>query len=363
MRIALTHAFCWPEVRRGAERLVVELAGALAKHGHSVTILSSARARGRTTRDGVREIRFRRRHEFAPAAEAYFGRRLVPALAASRYDIVHSHGRRDAVASLQAARLHPNRGIVYTDVGVPLRAWLEENRHLVGDAARVAQDVDVYGCMSQHALDTLARDYGRAGTLLPGGVDTSTFVPTDVRSPHPTILFSGAIDEPRKGVATLLEALPLIAEVEPDVRLQLSGPGDATALLSAATSVARERTDLLGRGSIGDQPGRYARAWTTALPANHETFGLVLLESLSSGTPVVAADNSALPEMVTPGVTGSLCTFGDAASVAAACISSIALARRGDIADACRASAEPYDWFRGVAPICIDAYQSALEMH
>jgi phosphatidylinositol alpha-mannosyltransferase len=186
------------------------------------------------------------------------------------------------------------------------------------------------------------------------------FVPAAQRSPHPTILYSGALTEPRKGVASLLDALPLIAAHEPDVRLQLSGPGDAAALLAAAPAAARERTDVLPVGAVEDQPGRYGRAWACALPSENDTFGLVLIEALACGTPIVAADNAALPELVTPGVTGALCRHGDVASIAQACIDAIALARLAGTSDACRESARPFDWMTGVAPRCIAVYEEAI---
>jgi phosphatidylinositol alpha-mannosyltransferase len=228
-----------------------------------------------------------------------------------------------------------------------------------GYAARVIRDVDVYACMSEHALGKLRDDYGREGVLIPGGVDTSRFVPAPARTPEPTILYSGAIEEPRKGVATLLEALPLVAREVPDVRLQLSGPGDASALLAAAPPGAAERTDLLGTGTLDDQPGRYGRAWTCALPSLNDTFGLVLVEALACGTPIVAANNAALPELVQPGRTGALCEHGDAESVARACVEAIELARDPATTDACRESARPYDWRTGVAPRAVQTYELA----
>ncbi len=115
----------------------------------------------------------------------------------------------------------------------------------------------------------------------------------------------------------------------------------------------------MGRGELSDQPGRYARAWTCALPSIGDTFGLVLIESLACGTPIVAADNSALPELVQPGVTGALCQHGDPASVAQACLDAIALARRADTVDACRDSARPFDWKTAVAPRCLEVYEAA----
>ncbi len=356
----MTHAFCWPEVRRGGERLVAELSAAVAQLGHDVTVYSSAFHPGRSRRAGVNEVRFRRWRRETFAGETDFGVRVLPALAAGNFDVVHSYGRRDGVASIRAAKLHPRRLTVHTDIGIPSRSWWATLGKEARYAERVIRDVDVYGCMSRHALDVLAADYGRAGVLIPGGVDTNRFAPGPSRTPHPTILYSGTLDEPRKGVATLLEALPMVAAAEPEVRLLLSGPGDARPLLDAAPAAARERTDVLGTGTLDDQPVRYAQAWTCALPSLNDTFGLVLIESLACGTPVVAADNAALPELVAPGVTGALCRHGDAASVAAACLEAIDLARRPGTAAACRASAAPYDWTTSIAPRCVDMYEDAM---
>jgi phosphatidylinositol alpha-mannosyltransferase len=356
--VALTHAFSWPEVRRGAERLVAELSHALAQLGVEVTVFSSAFEPGTTRRDGVREVRLKRRQEDTGRAEAAFGRHVLPRLLAGRFDVVHSFGRRDGVASLRAARVHPRRVTVHTEIGIPWRSWWETMGEETAYFERVVRDVDVYACMSEYSLGVLESDYGRTGVLLPGGVDVERFRPAAaIRSAQPTILFSGALAEWRKGLAPLLEALPMIAKEEPDVRLLLSGPGDVAALLAAAPEEARARTDVLGTGSLEEQPARYASAWVCALPSSSETFGLVLLEALACGTPVVAADHAALPELVTPGVTGALCEFGDPPSIARACIDAIRLARDASTEQACRASALPYDWKTAIAPRCLALYE------
>jgi phosphatidylinositol alpha-mannosyltransferase len=357
----MTHAFGWPEVRRGAERLVAELARALARLGHDVTVLSSAYEPGRSRHDGIREIRVARTDDDVALAEAAFARRAFPHLLARRFDVVHSYGRRDGVASLKAARFHPRRGTVHTEIGIPGRGWWAAMGDEASYVERVVREVDVYACMSTYSLGRLRDEYGREGVLLPGGVDLERFQPAGERTEHPTILYSGALNEVRKGVATLLDALPLIAEEEPDVRLQLSGPGDAAPLLAAAPPAARERTDVLGTGQLDEQPHRYGTAWACALPSENETFGLVLVEALACGTPIVAADHAALPELVDVGTTGALCTFGDAASVARACLESIALARQAGTAEACREAARPFDWLTGVAPRCVAAYEEARD--
>ena len=93
----------------------------------------------------------------------------------------------------------------------------------------------------------------------------------------------------------------------------------------------------------------YGRAWATVLPATHETFGIVLVESLASGTPVVGTDHAALPELVSP-ETGALAAPGDPSSLADACAAALRLAREPGVAGRCRAAAEPYDWQTRLAP-------------
>ena len=348
MRLALTHAYSWPEVRRGAERIIVELSDALAKLGHDVTVFTAGTRASRTKSDGVTTVRFRRMFPSDARHEAQFGLRLLPPLASGRFDCVHSLGPQDCRAAIRAARIAKHR-TVYTNLGLPVpRYW---NSHPAATAhARVVADVDVYGCMSRFALKELANGYGREGTLTPGGVNLSRFVPAPTREPQPTILFSAALGEERKGGRVLVQALELVARDEPDVRLWLSGPGDPKPLLDATPESVRDRIDVLPIGDPQAQAERYGRAWVTALPSKSDSFGLVVVESLACGTPVAASDHSALPELITPGRTGELCNPDDPRSLASAITGALGLVRRPGIVETCRASAAAYDWESVIAP-------------
>jgi len=361
VRIALTHAFCSPEVRRGAERFLPALGAALARRGHEVVHFSAARASGTSIDNGVRTVRMRRVFNDDFRHEADFGRRLLPQLAGRRFDAVHSMGRHDAVASIRAARVRGGRRTVITDLGLPDPAWwVSQGRREARAVERVVAGIDVYSGMSQAAVDHLAANYGRQdGVVVPGGVDLGSFAPAPSREAHPTILFSGAIAERRKGVPVLLEALPLIAQSEPEVQLWLSGPGDGEAFLAEAPAESRARTWLLGLGDPHRQPERYGRAWVTCLPSTHDSFGMALLESLACGTPLVTTTHSAPQDLVHEGVTGELSTPGDPVSLAQACLRGLALARRAETVPACRASAQPYDWDGGLAPLCERLYTGA----
>lgn len=352
MRILFTHAFCWPEVRRGAERFIQELGAALHERDHEVSILSAGWDPTDSVLDGVRTVRIRRRRAQGIAHEADFGRRIVPRLVLGRWDVVHSMGRRDALASVRAKRARPGRRTVITDLGLPSRSFWEQMGKEAGVVERVVRGIDVYSCMSRYALDYLERDYGRTdGVVVPGGVDLRSFQPAAQRAPQPTLLFSGALDEPRKGLATLLAALPLIAQEEPDVRLWLSGPGDPGPFLAAAPAEAVERTEVLGPGESDRQHERYGSAWATCLPSQADSFGMALIESLACGTPIVVSDDGAPQELVEEGSNGERCALGDVDSLARACGRAIALARADGTSARCRASVERFDWRSGLAPL------------
>lgn len=349
MRIALTHPYSWPEVRRGAERITHELSGALAGRGHEVTVLTAGSVGGTERRaDGVEIVRMQRRHDDPAAHEKELGRWLVPLLKDGGYDAVHSFGLRDAVAAIRSQRRGGHR-TVFTHLGVPVRWWCESQPDKRAHR-RVVRSIDVYGCMSQFALAALRDDYGREGALTPGGVNLEQFRPAAAREAVPTILFSAALEETRKGGAPLVAALGLLTERVPNVRLWLSGPGDPGPLLAGADPSVRDRIEVLPLGDPEGQAERYGRAWVTTLPSEWDSFGMVLVESLACGTPIVASTHAAVPELVEPGVTGALCEPNDPPSLAAALETALDLVGRAETAERCRASAAPYDWSTGLAP-------------
>jgi glycosyltransferase involved in cell wall biosynthesis len=102
---------------------------------------------------------------------------------------------------------------------------------------------------------------------------------------------------------------------------------------------------VLDLGDPLSQAARYAEAWTTVLPSTFESFGMVLVESLACGTPIVVADHSAPPELARPGV-GFVTEVGDPGSLAAGLLSALTLARDPSTSARCRAAAADYSWDR-----------------
>jgi phosphatidylinositol alpha-mannosyltransferase len=301
-----------------------------------------------TEEEGVRIVRLPRpRGRDDERIGTRFGWRLLPRLAGDSFDVVHSLGTPDAASSVLVDAIRRDRVTAYTNLGAPERRyWRTRRDHL--HHSFVARYVDVYGCLSHYAAAWLERDYGRTASLTPGGVRLDRFQPAQQRAPVPTLLYSGALEEPRKGVAGLLEAVAVLARTVPDLRLWLSGPGNAARLLADAPREARERTELLPLGTP-DMAGVYGSAWATVLPSTFEAFGLTLLESLACGTPIVGMDHGALPELVRPSH-GALAAPGDPDSLAEACGRALELATDADIVERCRTAATPFDWDSGLAP-------------
>lgn len=348
MRIAITHPYSWPEVRRGAERMIVETARSLAGRHHDVTVYTT----GRPEIPGARCVVLRPVGRDPFLRELAFGGGVARHLLTGRFDAVHCMMPFDAAAAVATRSVGGHR-VVYEELGIPDRSYWATRRD--GRVRRWLVDrVDVYGCMSRYAADALQTQFGRRGEIIPGGVRLDQFRPGP-RRPEPTILFSGALTEPRKGLAVLLEAFALLRAERGDLRLWLSGPGDPSDLLAALPPQVRDGVEQLPVGDPEGQSERYSAAWVTALPSTWDSFGLVLIESLAAGTPIVVANDAAPPSLVTPR-TGAVAEPGDADSLAEALRRGLELAADPATAALCRDYAARFDWDSAIAPLLETLY-------
>ena len=153
-------------------------------------------------------------------------RGVAPLLGRGRFDAVHSLMPHDALAAIRSRRFGGHR-TVYEELGNPYRRWWAT---LADGKARerVVRHADVYGCMSRFSLSVLETEWGRRGALIPGGVRLAEFTPASERDPQPTVLFSGAIDERRKGLGLLFEAAALLVADVGDLQIWLSEIGRAS---------------------------------------------------------------------------------------------------------------------------------------
>jgi phosphatidylinositol alpha-mannosyltransferase len=204
--------------------------------------------------------------------------------------------------------------------------------------------------VSEAARGTVVTHVGWDAVLIPNGVSVRRYagdrlLPGFPRE-EPTIGFLGRIDEPRKGLPVLVEALPAIAAEHPSVRLLVAGPGDVAEVSAALPDEVLARTDFLGLVSDDDKAALLRSVDLYVAPnTGGESFGIVLLEAMAAGAPVLASDIDSFRTVLDNGRAGELFPVGDAAGLAAAAGRLLAdPERRRAVGAAGRAHVQQYDW-------------------
>jgi len=178
-------------------------------------------------------------------------------------------------------------------------------------------------------------------------------------TPRPRVVFLGRIDEPRKGLQVLLEALPLLVEQVPDVELLVAGPGDADDVVEDLPEALLPHVRFLGLVPEADKAAVYASGDVYCAPNTHgESFGIVLIEAMATGTPVVASDLPAFRRVLDDGEAGVLVPVGDSPSLAEALGALLNdPERRRQLASSASRFVHAYDWHY-VARQIVEVYES-----
>ncbi|NLU66326.1 glycosyltransferase family 4 protein [Streptomyces sp. HNM0574] len=181
--------------------------------------------------------------------------------------------------------------------------------------------------VSEYARRTLVEHLGGDAVVIPNGVDVGFFAAAEPKpawqgTPEaPTIGFIGRIDEPRKGLPVLMKALPRILEEQPGTRLLVAGRGDEEEAVAGLPEEMRERVEFLGMVSDEDK-ARLLRSVDLYVAPNTggESFGIILVEAMSSGAPVLASDLDAFAQVLDGGAAGELFANEDADALAEAAL-------------------------------------------
>lgn len=197
---------------------------------------------------------------------------------------------------------------------------------------------DLYAPLSPPARDWLAgrRLLDGETEVIPNGVDTGYFAPgsgTDFGLPRPVVLFAGALDEMKRP----LLAVAAVAAAGGSLVAAGDGPQrEAVARAGAAQLPGRFR--LLGAVGRDELPALYQGCDIVTLPSQGEPFGIVLLEAMACGKPVVTEDDPVRRWLV--GDAGVLCDCADLEGYAAA----LRIAAATDWGGRPRARALVFDW-------------------
>ena len=271
------------------------------------------------------------------------GRRFVGRWAYGRHaDIVHRFDlalppgpRRNVIT------LHDTVAWQFPDESAPIAAAKDE-----------LQSADAVICVSAFtAQDASARLGLHNATVIPNGVDRRFF---DAAPLSPGVLATVGIKGPyalhaggasrRKNLEALAGAWPIISAQFPDLSLVLAGPPHPRRTELFGTL---DRAHIVGKVDDALIPGLIAGAQVVIIPSHYEGFGLPAIEAMAAGTAVVAADTSALTEVVSGA--GLLCK-PNAADLAEAVMQALNDSAATDLLRAAgRQRATEYSWDRCLA--------------
>ncbi|MFN2115806.1 MAG: glycosyltransferase family 4 protein [Anaerolineae bacterium] len=224
--------------------------------------------------------------------------------------------------------------------------------------------------VSPAARELIASYFPGRYTIIPNGIEFERFAGDHVRpfeqydDGRLNILFVGRLEE-RKGFEYLIRAFKQIRIAVPSVRMLVVGAydkDDKADYVRYARKHGLHEIRFVGYVSAADIPRYYRTADVFCAPSTgFESFGIVLLEAMAAGTPIVASDIMGYRDVMTHEREGLLVTPADADDIAAALIRLLRDEReRRRMGEEGRATASRYDWSR-VARLIEDFYVELLE--
>lgn len=345
LRIAIIAAHSCPVGDLGAKDTggmsvyIRELAREMGKKGHTIDIFTRvhnpADPRVEVLAEGVRlihlkagkEARIQKMDVYFSLPEFTFNLENFWERSGFHYDIVYSHYW---MSALVGKYLRQTRKIPYVAMYHTLGAV--KNAIGIGEgepALRIASERDtVNDCRriivaTEKEKEDLERYYGadpeKVG-VVPCGVNMELFRPMDKASARrklglrdqKTLLFVGRID-PLKGIDKLIKTIPLLKNQGSFKLVVVGGDENSRAELEGLQKLSgeldiRESVDFRGLVKQEHLPYFYSAADICVVPSYYESFGMVPLEALACGTPVVATDVGDLKHIIKQGETGYIVT-------------------------------------------------------
>lgn len=289
--------------------------------------------------------------------------RLEEVFRAGDYDIVHVHGGLAPTLGLAGPFAAWRAGI---PVVATFHSWFARSiacrvfrRPLQKILDRHAATIAV----SQPVVDANSRYFRADWEVIPNGVDTDFFRPNG-REPGaitdaPRLLFLGRI-EPRNGLGTLLDAMPLILARCPKAVLTVAGDGPWRRYYERRARELGGSVRFAGQ-VFADRPAYYGSADLYLCPTTIASFGVTLLEAMACGTPMIVSDNVGFRSVISGGSEAVMIPKDDPAAWAEATITLLDdPARRAAMGRAGRRKAAQFAWPR-IAQQELAVYERVLD--
>ena len=220
--------------------------------------------------------------------------------------------------------------------------------------------------VSTTARDTVEEHLGSTAVIVPNGVDVSSYAEADPLPPDPAgrarVVFLGRIDEPRKGLATLLKAVEVLASQGIKPQVLVAGPGDLDDVIKDLAPAIDDQVELLGAVTEEHKRSLLRSADVFVAPnLGGESFGIILVEAMAAGAAVLASDLESFAQVLQDGDAGWLFPAGDAEALAVelkALLEDPGL--RASLAGRGRKRAEDYDW-PGITEQILAIYATVVE--
>jgi phosphatidyl-myo-inositol alpha-mannosyltransferase len=252
------------------------------------------------------------------------GRRIVRALEEFAPHVTHVHEPLVPALSAAAAAFGPGPTIgtfhTWSDTDRVYRAIAPVARRV---ADRLQVRIAVSPAAQEYAAGAMRLPMG-AFKVVPNGVDYARFstadpIPELVDPERPLVLFVGRL-EPRKGLAVLMRGFLRLRATLPTVRLCVVGEGaERDRCQDMVPPSIRHDVLFMGRVAQAELPRYHASADVFVSPATGgESFGIVLLEAMAAGLPVVASDIAGYRTVMQDGRQGRLVDPGDGIALAEA---------------------------------------------
>lgn len=217
--------------------------------------------------------------------------------------------------------------------------------------------------VSEAARSTLTEHLETDAIVVPNGIYARRLSSgtLDDRWSGASIGFIGRFEEPRKGLAILVEALPQIIRTIPEIRVIVAGPGDENEFLKSVPFDLHDRFTFLGRISE-EEKANFLRSIGVYVAPNTggESFGIILAEALAAGAAVVASDIPAFAALLGDGAFGTLFSSENSDSLAASIVEVLNNSeKRERLRAAGKEYAQSFDWDE-VAERIYDVYEMAM---